>query len=207
MISRIRGKLERKDESRLLVDVNGIVYEILIPLTVCSKVSSAVIGDNIDLVVYSYLSIDQNRALSNMIGFSDELERDFFEKFISVSGVGPKAAIRALDRPIAEIARAIEDGDVDLLKTLNGIGPQRAKQIVAQLQGKVGRFALLKEEKSIPCVGANETTEEAKQVLKRLGYSSKEIDEMTARVAKEKPQIDNLEDFLNEVYKQKKVLR
>jgi len=206
MISRIRGKLEHKDENRLLVDVNGIVYDVAIPRTVCSKVAAAVTGDNIDLVVYSYLNIDQNRALMNMVGFSDELERDFFEKFISVSGVGPKAAIKAFDKPIAEIARAIENGDINFLKTLSGIGPQRAKQIVAQLQGKVGRFALLKEEKSIPCAGANETIAEAKQVLKRLGYSVKEIDEMTARVAKEKPQIDKLEDFLNEVYKQKKVL-
>ena len=206
MISRIRGKLEFKDENRLLVDVNGIVYEIAIPRTVCSKVSTAVIGDNIDLVVYSYLNIDQNRALWNMVGFSDELERDFFEKFISVSGVGPKAAIKAFDKPIAEIARAIEDGDINFLKTLSGIGPQRAKQIVAQLQGKVGRFALIREEHGLPAPKAGETIEEARQVLKRLGYNGKEIDEMTERVAKEKPQIDKLEDFLNEVYKQKKVL-
>lgn len=200
MISRIKGKLVRKEERQVFVDIGGICYEIDVPRSTSSRLQEE--NGLVELVIFHYFNIDGNRGLPVLIGFLEELEKDFFEKFISVSGIGPKAALKALDKPIALIATAIEDGDMDFLRTLDGIGTQKAKQIVASLQGKVGRFALIKEEAKTPA--RKEIVEEAKQVLKRLQYNVKEIDEMIKKAMEAKPQFDTLEDFLNEIYRQRR---
>ncbi|MDD5194922.1 MAG: helix-hairpin-helix domain-containing protein, partial [Candidatus Omnitrophica bacterium] len=158
----------------------------------------------VELIIYHYLNIDGNRGIPVLIGFSDELERDFFEKFISVSGVGPKGALRAFDKPISRIARAIEEGDLEYLTSLVGIGKQKAKQIVACLQGKVGRFALMKEEDEAPAPIKKEIVEEARKILRRLQYGTKEMEDMIKKALSAKPQADNVEDLLNEIYRQKR---
>jgi Holliday junction DNA helicase RuvA len=147
--------------------------------------------------------LDKHRGVPVMIGFTEELERDFFEKFISISGIGPKVALKALDKPIPRIAQAIEEGDINFLKTLEGIGLQKAKQIVATLQGKVGRFALIKSQKGEVHPVKNEIITEAKEILKRLQYSAKEIEEMITKACEVKPNINNVEEFLNEIYRQR----
>lgn len=156
------------------------------------------------MIIYQYLTIDGNRGIPAMVGFIDELEKDFFEKFISVSGVGPKAALRALDQPISTIAQAIEKGDLTFLVGLVGIGNQRAKQIVAHLQGKVGRFALIRDEGQVRGAEKSEVVEEAKQILKRLQYSGREVEAMIKKAIEAKPSIDSSEELLNEIYRQKK---
>ena len=136
-----------------------------------------------------------------MIGFMDELERDFFTTFISVSGIGPKAALRAFDKPVPSIARAIEEADTGFLMGLAGIGKQKARQIIAHLQGKVGRFALIKEEAASKPKQDKEIVEEARKILKRLQYSAKEIDSMIKKVLDTSGDIDNVETLLNEIYR------
>ena len=143
MIYQIKGRLVKKEENRVIVDVAGIFYEINTPRTVSQRLAEN--GQEVTLVIYHYFKLDKNRGTPVMVGFSEELERNFFEKFISVSGVGPKAALKAFDKPVARIAQAIEEGDDGFLQSLTGIGKQRAKQIIAHLQGKVGGFALIKE--------------------------------------------------------------
>ena len=202
MISKIKGRLVKKEEERVIIDVGGIYYQIDIPKSVYPALPA--INKEAELVIYEYLSIDKSKAVPVMIGFIDELQKDFFEKFITVSGIGPKSAIKAFQKPIASIAKAIEDGDVDFLTTLDGIGKQKAKQIIAYLQGKVGRFALLKEPQKIESFSKKEIIEEAKQILKRLQYQAKEIDDMIKKALEAKPNIDNVEDLLNEIYRQRK---
>ena len=203
MIYKIKGKLIKQEEHRVIIDRDGVFYEINIPRTVYESLNSQS-QEEAELITYHYFNIDGNRGVPVLVGFLDELERDFFEKFISVSGVGPKAALRAFDKPVPTIASAIEEGDVAFLQTLAGIGKQRAKQIVAHLQGKVGRFALLKEgtHKKEPLGG--EFIEEAKEILKRLQYSSKEAEGMIKKAQEAKPEINSPEDLLNEIYRQRK---
>lgn len=203
MISRIRGKIIQRNETDVLVDVNGIVYQVNLPKTAAARIAADDSGC-IDLVIYHYFSIDGNRGIPVLIGFADEFERDFFEQFISVSGIGPRAALRAFEKPVSHIARAIEDGDMAFLRTLGGIGPQKAKQIIASLQGKVGRFALLKPHESRETVGKKEVVDEARQILKRLQYNARESEEMMAKALKVRPDVDNVGDLLNEIYRQQK---
>ena len=177
MISAIRGKLVKRLDDKIVVDTGGIWYEIYTSKLMSLKLDKD-INKDISVIIYQYLQMDQNKAIPIMIGFSDELEKDFFEVFISVSGIGPKAALRAFDKPVTLIARAVEKGDLNFLKSLAGIGKQKAKRIIAHLQGKVGRFALIKEEQVSHPSKAGEIVEEARKILKRLQYNSKETEEM-----------------------------
>jgi Holliday junction DNA helicase RuvA len=202
MIARIKGKLVYKYENKLGIELGGFVYDVNVPQTVAIRVN-AQLGEEVELVVYHYFAMEQTRGVPVLIGFCDELERDFFEKFISVAGIGPKAAIKALDKPVTVIARAIENGDQGFLKTLAGIGTQKAKQIIVSLQGKVGRFALIKDQTVSAPWQSNEIIEEARGILKRLQYNTKEIDDLMKKVSTAKQKFENVEELLNEIYRQK----
>jgi len=202
MITRLKGILLKKSEESLVLDVSGVCYEIEVPKTVARSLSQEP-GAALELVTYYFMRIDGSRCLPMMIGFSDELERDFFLQFTGVSGIGPKAALRALDRPVPAIARAIENGDLQALTGLQGIGRQKAKQIIAHLQGKVGRFLLLKEDE--PAAEAieeqsGELRAEANTVLKRLGYTSREAEDMIKKVLARHPELKTVEELLNLIY-------
>ena len=202
MISRIKGKLVETRDNKVVVDVGGICYEINVSSSTLSRLDKT--GDvPVEIIVYHYLSIDKNRAIPVLIGFTEELEKDFFEKFISVSGIGPRVAVKAFSKPPALIARAIEEGDYNFLQALDGIGKQKAKLIIASLQGKVGRFALIKEEEHSSLAAHKEIAQEARQILKRLQYNAKEIEEMIDKALGARPDISTTEDLLNEVYRQK----
>jgi len=182
------------------VEVGGICYQINIPKAVYNKLDKN-LNEEIELVIYQYFQNEKNRFLPVLIGFTEELEREFFEKFITVSGVGPQTALKAFARPVSIIARAIEEGDVGFLNGLEGIGRQKAKQIIASLQGKVGRFALIKDkERKIEGVSMKEINEEVKKILKRLGYSSKEADLMIKKAWERNPEITSSEELLNQIY-------
>jgi len=202
MIYQIKGSLSKKEENRVVINVAGISYEISVPRTVSRRLGNET--EEAELVIYHYFNLDKSRGVPIMVGFIEELERDFFEKFISVSGVGPKAALRAFDKPVARIAQAIEEGDSGFLQGLAGIGKQRAKQIIAHLQGKVGRFALIQEGQYLNEPKGKEVVAETKEILKRLQYKSSEADRMINRVLEQKPQIDSSEELLNEIYRQRK---
>src|SRR5947209_12278329 len=83
------------------------------------------------------------RLTPRLVGFLSAIDREFFEIFCSVDGVGVRKALRAMVRPVRELARAIEDQDVKLLATFPGIGEALAERIVAKLRRKVGIFALM----------------------------------------------------------------
>ena len=202
MIYQIKGKLAKKEENRVVVDIAGICYEISVPKTVSQRLGKD--SEEVTLVIYHYFNLDKNRGTPVMVGFIEELERDFFEKFISVSGVGPKAALRAFDKPVARIAQAIEEGDDSFLQSLAGIGKQRAKQIIAHLQGKVGRFALIKEGQPLKEPLGKKVVAQTKEILKRLQYKSSEADSMIRQALEQKPQVDSSEELLNEIYRQRK---
>ena len=123
------------------MDVNGLLYEVFIPPAVMKDVEKTKSEDgSITLITYHYYQMDQSRAVPQLVGFLNENEKEFFEQFITVSEVGPKAACRALTLAVAIIAAAIDKGDMALLKTLPGISGQKAREIIAKLQGKVEKF-------------------------------------------------------------------
>ena len=204
MISRIKGKLAKKNENSLLIDINGISYEVLVPLTVLNDLKDAKAGGEVELITFHYLANDPARSTPTLIGFTNQIEKDFFELFITVSGVGPKAAVKALSEPISAIIQAIESADTSRLKKLPGIGEQRAKQIIAKLQGRVGRFGLIKDRfKPDQILLRKDIEEEAIEVLSQLQYKKGEATQMIKRALDQNPVINTTEELLNEVYNQR----
>ncbi|MCA9407682.1 MAG: hypothetical protein KC733_03260 [Candidatus Omnitrophica bacterium] len=209
MIVKIAGNLSEKKEQSLILEVNGIYYEVFVPISVLSRIDDTKDSQGrVHLVIYHFYQMTPSSATPLMIGFISEVERDFFLQFIKVSGIGPKAAIKALNQSIAEITRAIDAGDVAYLKTLPGIGLQRAKEIVAKLQGKVGKYGLIKDREVVhpkKVVGAD-WQQEALSVLLQLQYTKQEAEKMIDKALERSQNIMTTEDLLNEIYKQKAAL-
>lgn len=206
MISYISGKIKRRGEESLFIDINGLVYEVFIPKAIMSALESSILpGEMIELVTYHYLHVEPSRSKPILIGFSNEIEREFFEQFITVSGVGPKAAVRALSLPISEIAEAIDSGNVKTLKSLPGIGTQRAREIVAKLQGKVGKFCLIQDKlgKNLSSSVVEDIQQEAMSVLMQLQYKRHEAQAMIDKAIELNPEVKTAEEILNQVYRQK----
>jgi Holliday junction DNA helicase RuvA len=205
MISRISGKIRKREDASVLLDVSGICYEIFVPPAVIKTLNDkADEGCAIEFVTYHYFHTDPSRSIPMLIGFSNEVEKEFFEQFISVSGIGPKAACKALTLPFSMIAEAIDKGDIGTLKTLPGVGEQRARLIVAKLQNKIGKFGLIQDraEGRAPFAGSG-VKEEAVSVLLQLQYKKKEAEDMVNRALAGNPNAGSCEAVLNEVYKQK----
>ncbi len=204
MISRLHGALVGRKDTLLLLETNGVTYEVWIPAAIARTLDRHVGPDgNLKLVTFHYHQLEPSRAIPVLVGFINEIERDFFETFITVSGIGPKAAVKALNQPIPLIARAIDDGNAEFLRTLPGIGPQRAKEIIAKLQGRVGKYALIPEQDHALPEAASDAATEALDVLLQLQYRRHEAQTMVKNALSRNTRLSTVEEILNEVYKQK----
>ncbi|MFH1868070.1 MAG: Holliday junction branch migration protein RuvA [Candidatus Omnitrophota bacterium] len=205
MISSIRGSFVKKRDNSIVIDVAGIGYEVLVPFTVLNDLKDTPVGEAISFVTFHYYATDRSKAIPVLIGFMNEVEKEFFEKFITVSGVGPRAAIKAINKPISQIARAIDSADVSFLKSLPGIGEQRAREIIAKLQNKVGKFGLIQDSfEASEVTPKHDIEEEALQVLMQLQYKKHLAKEMLQKALERNPNISSSEELLNEVYRQRK---
>lgn len=214
MISQITGTVEYISENTLTVTISGVSYEIFIPTAVMKGFDGRLTkGALVSLVTYHYYQTDPSKSIPILIGFCNRIEKEFFEKFITVSGVGPKAAVRALSVPIPDIAQAIDSADLPFLKSLPGIGEQRAKEIIAKLQGKMGKFGLMPgaegsrsktNGRAKLSAGKGDLIEEAVDVLLQLQYKKEEARRMVERAFERKETLTNVEEVLNEVYRQRK---
>ena len=211
MISRLRGTVREQGENYVLLDVNGVIYEVLMPPSLLRGLPERLSQTGeIELITFHYQQLEVGRGIPVLIGFLNAIEREFFARFISVSGVGPRAALKALTLPIAAIAQAIDEGDLSLLRSLPGIGEQRAKEIVAKLQGKVGKYALMRTAGSLPASaeergGAVELEEEAVAVLVQLEYRKPEAKQMVRAALERNSKVTTVEELLNEVYRQQRL--
>ena len=206
MIARICGKVIEKGTAYIIVDVSGICYEIFMPATVMQRLEESIGLDNsISLITYHYLQSEPSKSTPVLIGFLSEIEKEFFEIFITVSGIGPRAALKALNKPVSLIAKAIDEADIEFLKSLPGIGQQRAREIVAKLQNKVGKFGLIQDDKiKEQKEKSRGIEEEVLAVLIQLQYKKQEATLMIERAQEGSPDIETAEELLNEVYKQRR---
>lgn len=194
--------LVERREATVVLDVNGLSYEILLPPCVEEKIVARE-GEEVTLEIYAVLNIDGNTGHYTFYGFGNAVEREFFEALISVASIGPRSAARAFSQPMSRIAGAIDRGDHGFLKTLPSIGQQKARDIVAKLQGKVTKFLLIQEAEPVPAVQMPDFADEALAVLLQLEYKRGEAEEMIRSTLEAAPQIRDSETLLAEIYRRK----
>jgi Holliday junction DNA helicase RuvA len=208
MIASLRGRLRRRLEGRVVVESGGIGYEVVLPPVVMEGLGEAVAGAGeeaaeLSLVIYYHASRDQPRPV--LIGFARELEREFFERLITVKDVGPLVAARALVAPVAEIADAIARKDERFLRRLPGIGPQKCRNMIAQLEGKVAKYALMPREeppKPAPERAEDEVRTVVREVLVRqLGLRPAEADQAIREALARRPGLETPEALFDEIYR------
>jgi Holliday junction DNA helicase RuvA len=202
MFTRISGTLLERDAESIILDAGGLGYEIVLPPCVSEKVTASD-GERVTLEIYSVLNIDGNSARAVYYGFTNAVERSFFEALISVASIGPRTAARAFTEPMSAIARAIDRGDHAYLKRLPGIGQQKARDIVAKLQGKVARFLLIQDAPPAAAAVMPDFAEEALAVLLQLEYKRGEAEAMIRETIAGAPQATDAEALLAEVYRRK----
>ena len=131
-------------EEELSLAVEPVEMSVLIPENTRRALQSK-IGELVALHTVFYIEGGQmgSRMTPRLVGFLSAIDREFFEIFCSVDGVGVRKALRAMTRPVRELARTIQDQDVRTLATYPGIGEATAERIVAKLRRKVGKFTLI----------------------------------------------------------------
>jgi Holliday junction DNA helicase RuvA len=213
MIATLTGRVRRKLEDRIVLESSGVGYEVFLPPIALRALEGAhaEAGDKaseLALVIYYHATRDQPRPV--LIGFTSDLDKEFFEKLITVKDIGPMVAARALAAPVAELAAAIARQDEKYLRALPGIGPQKAKNIVAQLQAKVAKFALAREDAVAEAPAATSAApadaeglrEMVWEVLtKQLGHRPSEASQLITDALRRRPAIATPEELFDEIYR------
>ena len=201
MIGYLEGKLLKKEEDRVLILANQIGYEVLLPAVVMKSLQNQSVGGQISLYIFYHQTERQPKPV--LIGFNLEVEREFFQYFISVEDIGPLKAVKALEIPVREIATAIESGEIGKLTRLKGIGRRTAQKIIATLSGKMGKFALIRpaeeQEQAAPVEDFSQQVLDV--MVKQLGHKPADARQMISKALKRNPSITSAEALFDEVYR------
>lgn len=203
MIGYLEGTLLKKEGEKILLLANQVGYEVLLPAFVMETFRTKSIGEKISLYIFQQQTERQPKPL--LIGFNLEVEKEFFQHFISVEAIGAMKAVKALDISVREIARAIEAKDVQKLKQLKGIGERTARKIIATLEGKMDKFALIRQAEEVKLPVEEDVAKQVMDVLVvQLGHRVSDAKRMIAAAMQRNSAITTSEELFEEVYRSEK---
>ena len=192
MYAFFKGKIDKIYSNRIILDVNYVGYEIYIPE---SDIYTLNMGEMVK--IYTYLHVREDEM--KLFGFKSSESLEFFKKLITVSGVGPKAAIGIISKVDTEsLCVAIATENVSALKSVPGIGPKMAQKIIFELKDKVLKEKVDEIQNKVK-EKTNPNIEEATTALEVLGYTQKQIKEVIEKID---IQDDSVEDIIRKVLKQ-----
>lgn len=172
MIAFLRGRVLEKQPTRVIVDVQGVGYELHVPLSTFYDIGDE--GTDVALRVHTHV---REEALQ-LFGFLTDLERQAFERLISISGIGPKLAIAVLsgvDAP--DLVAAVQRGDVARLTAIPGIGKKTAERIVLELRDRMSQLAApAPAGATTPAAPADRLRADLISALQNLGYHRPQAD-------------------------------
>ena len=204
MITKITGNPIAVSGDTLTLAVGAFEYEVLVPEFARRNLQDK-IGREVSLHTVEYLEGNpmQGRLIPRLVGFLNPIEREFFDMFCEVDGVGVKKALRAMVRPVREIATLIEEQDAKGLSTLPGIGPATAERIIAKLRRKVPKFALLVAGDAAAATGTDverDLLSEAYEVLRVLGHSESDARRLLDDALDKKQKYKDVDALLHAIY-------
>jgi Holliday junction DNA helicase RuvA len=208
MISHLSGTLTKKLDARQAVEVtiSGVGYEVLLPAFVWRSLEGTPVGSKVEFEIYYH--VPERSPTPMLVGFTRDVEREFFKKLVDVPDLGPQKAMRALSFSVSTIAAWIELGDEKSLRSLPGVGERLAKTMVAHLKGKVVEEALLQDEHFAgppPKEGPPSLSEVQRLAvagLVRLGYKEGEASRWVDQVSKDGEPAE-VEDLIRAVFAQR----
>ena len=189
------------DHEKLTLAVDPFEYTVLIPEFTRRQLQNRR-GESVSLHTIQYLEGNpaHGRLTPRLVGFLNENEREFFEIFCSVDGVGAKKALRAMVQPVREVAIAIEEQDAKGLAQLPGIGPATAERIIAKLRRKVPKFALLVSEGITSDTVEPDVVSATFDVLRSLGHSESDARKLLDGALATKKKFKDIESLLQAIY-------
>lgn len=204
MITKISGQLATLKDDSLMLRAGHFEYEVLIPEFTRRQLQNE-LSHEISLHTIEYLEGNptQGRMTPRLVGFLSEAEREFFELFCSVDGVGVRKALRAMVRPVQEVATAIEEQDVKSLSSLPGIGSSTAERIVAKLRRKVPKFALLVARREAAEAEVEpDIVSETYEVLRSLGHGESDARRLLDAALATKKKYKDVQSLIEAIYQQ-----
>lgn len=208
MIAKIRGILsELPDDYHVIVDVQGIFYEILLPAIIMKAVKDRYqIGDEVTFSTIHDIESQGGfgKMTPRLIGFLNDREKKFFQQVIKVKDYGAKRAVKSLVEPLEQIASAIETGDIKFLSTLPEIGKRSAEKMVAELKGKMTTFLPDGQaiDSDIDVSQMPDFKRDTMKALLQLGYKQHEASRMINKAMLRNPKISITDELIKEVFRQ-----
>ena len=204
MIARITGTLLELDteSNSVVLELGDIAYELMVPGYAVSDLSEQ---RNRPITLYCLEYYEGSSAGGNLIpriiGFPHAEDKKFFQRFISVKGIGIRKALRALAKPLSEVASYIENGDDKMLSTLPEIGKRTAQQIIAELKGKMGDFALEAARAGVARKPLSNIEREALEILLQLGERQTDAEELILRATQTFDEVNSTDELVQAVYR------
>jgi Holliday junction DNA helicase RuvA len=203
MIARIQGRVESVSETAAIISVGDISYEVLTPAVDIPHLQRH-IGQRISFVTLHYMEGNASfgQLTPRLIGFIRQQDKDFFEQFITVKGIGPRRALRALTQPVDRIAAAINQKDSRFLTSLPEIGKRTAEQVIAELSGKVDQFAGAAGGVAAPPARSDQQTA-AIEAMISLGERAAEAENWVDRACRAAPSLADSASIMKAAYRLK----
>jgi len=188
----LSGKISEKTPTAVILDVNGIGYEVRVSLSTFSSLPN--LGESVKL--FTHFVVREDAQL--LYGFATEEEREAFRLLISISGIGPKLAITLLSGvTLPELKRAIQEKNIPALTAISGIGQKTAERVIIELKDKIGKAEISVGKELIHDASvSDQMVEDSVSALVSLGYTKQKAKDAIQKTLKaslgEKPSVEEI---------------
>lgn len=192
MISQVRGKIIKLNITNIVIDVGGVGYELMVPLSTFDRMPSE--GQEVTLLTY----LHHNDQTMTLYGFYTDAERELFKMLLTVSGIGPRSALGVLSGiSVDNFKGAVSRGDVKLIQSIHGIGPKTAQRIIVELKERVGILPAYEQlSKQLEKSPQDKMIADAVLALISLGYNQQTAHNAVRKVLENNPDTTDAETVI-----------